>query len=129
MVWVRAIVREFRPCLKRAVVVNFSGDGNTYAFPESEVIGVVFEGAEGTQVFPCAPELKPQDRGSSRTVDLTADEQVYLEKLVDSWNCFLKLGGHREDVVQDFRDAIHRCQATLALRLVQRACPGTWNVT
>lgn len=59
--------------------------------------------------------------------DLTTDELLTLESLVDAWNQFAKLPDHRPDDLNDFRRAIHEAERIIAMRSVRRARPDIWG--
>lgn len=57
---------------------------------------------------------------------LTLDELEVMEKLTEAYKAFLKLPRQHPDEVRDFVDGIHRCQDTLAVRIVRRHYPQFW---
>lgn len=58
---------------------------------------------------------------------LTDDEKAVLGNLLNSWDSFISLGKSTEDDIQEFRDAIHRCQQLIALRVARRVNPEVWR--
>jgi hypothetical protein len=59
----------------------------------------------------------------------TLDEERVLLSLSDAWNGYARLDVYHSDEPNEFRDAIHRCQDLIAVRIVRRLDPGTWRAT
>jgi hypothetical protein len=64
----------------------------------------------------------------SRRDGLTDDEGVVMDALCDAANAYGRLLRQHPDEPRDFRDAIHRCQDLLALRIARRHHPDGWPV-
>lgn len=58
---------------------------------------------------------------------LRRSEIAVLNHLKEAWNEFLELedGNHLDTLA--FRDAIHVCQTTIALRVARRVDPKIWK--
>jgi hypothetical protein len=57
---------------------------------------------------------------------LTDEEGIVADALITAVNAFGKLDRQHPDELRDFIDGIHRCQDTLALRIVRRTFPRGW---
>lgn len=57
----------------------------------------------------------------------TLPERGVLRHLVGAWNAYNRLDGTRPDEIAEFRQAIHRAQDLLAVRVARRADPETWG--
>lgn len=62
----------------------------------------------------------------TRDDGLTDGEGVVMDALIKAVNAFGSLGRQHPDELRDFVDGIHRCQDTLALRIVRRHYPKAW---
>lgn len=58
---------------------------------------------------------------------LTVEEKEVLQMLGTAFNKFLTLPNRSQDDNSEYRDAIHRCQQLIALRVARRANPEIWN--
>ncbi len=57
---------------------------------------------------------------------LTGHESDVMDRIIEAWDAFLRLEPGAEDV-REFRDAMHRMQAMLALRIVRRNFSSVWS--
>ena len=64
----------------------------------------------------------------TRPDGLTDEERVVMDSLIFAWNQFLELEVQHPSDAPDFADGIHRCQQSLALRVVRREYPEGWYV-
>jgi len=67
------------------------------------------------------PLIKPVDGG------LTWQEKDVLKYLGDAWNHFSSLQNSSTDDQDEFRDAIHRAQQIIALRVARRIDKDVWS--
>ena len=58
---------------------------------------------------------------------LTIAEKMVLDNLVQAWNDFVSLENRSDDDNTEFRDAIHRAQQLIALRVARRVDPDIWR--
>lgn len=58
---------------------------------------------------------------------LTEEEKAILKSLAESWKLFVSLPNVSTDDLNEFRDAIHRTQQLIALRVARRANPEVWR--
>lgn len=58
---------------------------------------------------------------------LTTDEKDVLKNLLDAWQNFVNLPLSLPDDVLEFKDAIHRCQQIIALRVARRIDEDVWR--
>lgn len=56
----------------------------------------------------------------TRSDGLTDEEGMVMDALITAWNQFLELEVQHLSDAPDFADGIHRCQQSLALRVVRR---------
>lgn len=63
----------------------------------------------------------------SNSPALTDEEKQVLSSLCDSWKSFSELLNKSQDDVDEFKDAIHRCQQLIALRVARRVNPDVWT--
>jgi len=71
--------------------------------------------------------INSADIKAAKPPALLNTEKAVVSSLVDSWNKFLALGHHTTDDLNEYRDAIHRCQQIIALRVARRADPDIWR--
>lgn len=64
----------------------------------------------------------------TRPDGLTDEEGMVMDALITAWNQFLELEVQHTSDAPDFADGIHRCQQSLALRVVRREYPEGWYV-
>jgi hypothetical protein len=58
---------------------------------------------------------------------LTDNEKLVLKHLGEAWNSFINIAeGKHPDHNHEFKDAIHRCQHIIAIRVAQRINPEVW---
>jgi hypothetical protein len=74
------------------------------------------------------PDEWPIDRypPPKSSPQLTLLEQTVLANLVAAWKSFVTLEHRSGNDDQEFRDAIHRCQQLVALRVARRVDPEVW---
>ena len=58
---------------------------------------------------------------------LNIPELLVLDLTYQTWRSFEELGNHTDDDIREFKDAIHRLQQIIALRLARRADPSVWR--
>ena len=63
----------------------------------------------------------PQDN-----VNLTYPEQTILLYTKQAWNTFINLPNKSEDDIAEFKDAIHRLQQIVAMRVARRVDTAVW---
>ena len=63
----------------------------------------------------------------SNSPALTDEEKQVLSNLCDSWKSFSELPNRTQDDADEFKDAIHRCQQLIALRVARRVNPDVWT--
>jgi hypothetical protein len=59
---------------------------------------------------------------------LTSEELEVLGHLASAWNKFTKLNNKHGDHNNEFRDAIHKLQYIIGVRVAQRVNPEVWYV-
>ncbi len=60
-------------------------------------------------------------------VSLTEEEKEVLYHLKEAWNKFVSLDKNSDDNLNEYRDAIHRCQQIIGVRVARRANPEVWR--
>lgn len=65
---------------------------------------------------------------SATPVELTDDEKEVLHHLALAWNKFSQLSAKHPDHNNEFKDAIHRAQHIIGVRVAQRVNPEVWYV-
>ena len=64
----------------------------------------------------------------TRSDGLTEEEGMVMDALITAWNQLVELEVQHPSDAPDFADGIHRCQQSLALRVVRREYPEGWYV-
>ena len=62
----------------------------------------------------------------TRQDGLTDEEGLVMDALIYAWSQFTQLEVQHPSDVPDFADGIHKCQQSLALRVVRREYPDGW---
>ena len=57
---------------------------------------------------------------------LTQEEQIVMDKLLDSYTAFLALPKQHPNEIDEFVNAVHLIQGLLATRIVRRGFPKGW---
>lgn len=57
---------------------------------------------------------------------LSLTEEAVLNALTEAWNQYVGLAVEHDDDLREFRDAIHRAQGLIAIRVARRVDPATW---
>lgn len=64
----------------------------------------------------------------TRQDGLTDEEGEVMDALIYAWNQFSQLEIQHPSDAPDFADGIHKCQQSIALRVVRREYPDGWYV-
>lgn len=57
---------------------------------------------------------------------LTENEKEILNHLVEAWNLYKNLPKNSINNLNEYLEAIHRCQQLIALRVARRVDPDVW---
>lgn len=63
---------------------------------------------------------------NQENLNLTYPEQLILHYTKQAWDNFINLEGKTEDDIVEFKDAVHRLQQLIALRVARRVDTAVW---